>query len=152
MGQWKSELHGSDDKLPTVSQWMKTVSSEAKISIRLVKQLWIPNLFDNYSLDTESYRFRVPPSHGLFRVLEDNLEDWIENDAVLALHLSDSKKPEMTLLTLDNEMSVWSEMGAYGWKLGQVEAKPKKTSGYKTRKSNALSSALPSEPQEGAPN
>lgn len=145
MGQWKSELHGNDDKLPTLSQWIKTVSSEAILATRLVKLIWTPNLYDNYSLDTEVYRFRISPNHALFNVLEEELENWLENMTVLALQLEGTKKPSITLLTLDNEVGEWSALGDHGWKIGQVEAKPKKTSSAKTRTKSAT---LPTPPQD----
>lgn len=150
MGVWKSELHGNDDKLPTVAQWMKTVNSDAWGVTRLVKLIWTPNLYDNFSLDTEVYRFRVSPSHSLFEVLEENLELWVENMSVLALQLDSGKKSTMTLLTLDNEQAEWTALGANGWRLGQVEAKPKAKREYKTRKLRAPEQPPLSEPPEEA--
>lgn len=150
MAQWKSELHGTDDKLPTVHQWLKTVSSEAKEVTRIVKLIWTPNMFDNYSLDTEAFRVRITPNHPLFDVLEENLEEWIEQGDVLAIQLDCGRKVSITLLTLDNEVGEWSALGDHGWKMQGIEAKPKKKVEAKTRKRVGTSSSPSQDAPEGA--
>lgn len=146
---WKSEIHGNDDKLPTVSQWMKTTSKEAWEVTRLVKLIWTPNVFDNYSLDTESFRIRIGPNHSFFEVLEENLELWIEDRSVLAVSFTSDKKPQMTFELLEKEQADWSPLGDHGWKLGQVEAKQIKRAKTKTRSNSSNLVAGPQQALEG---
>lgn len=138
------------DKLPSVKQWMRTVSKEALEPVRIVKLIWLPNLFDNYSLDTEAFRLRVAPSQQLFQILEDNLDEWLETGAVLGLQIEGSKRPKITLLTLDGEECEWDALGEHGFKMSNLAAR-KKPKG-KTRASQTASTAVPtaSEAQEAA--
>lgn len=136
MPQWTSELHGTSDSLPTVSQWMKTVSTECCEATRIVKLIWCPNMYESYSLDTEAYRIRIGKGHPLFEVLEDNLDEWIQAGTVIASQVVKGRKATVILLTLDNETCEWDALGEHGWKSGQVIAKvknvPAKTSKQKS--------------------
>lgn len=146
MAQWTSELHGQSDALPTVNQWIKTVSKECAEATRLIKLIWTPNMYENYSLDTEAFRLRVPANHFLFQVLKDNLEDWINTDVVLALEIEKLKIPKVSLITLDNEQCDWDPLGEYGWKCGQVSARAKNVTS-KTRTKSAATK--PTAPESG---
>lgn len=128
MAQWTSELNNTSDSLPTVTQWLQTVSTECCEATRLVKIIWIPNLYNNYSLDTEAYRVRIAPSHSLYQTLEDHLEQWIEQGVVLGVSVEKGKSPKVTLVTLDNEECDWDALGDRGWKFGPVRAKRKNVS------------------------
>lgn len=143
MAQWTSELHGQSDALPTVNQWIKTVSRECAEATRIVKLIWCPNMYQNYSLDTEAFRLRVPEKHFLFQVLQDNLEDWINSDVVLALEIEKLKIPKVTLITLENEQCDWDPLGEYGWKSGQVTAKAKNVASKTRSKQDATKSHPP---------
>lgn len=141
MAVWTSELNNQSDSLPTLSQWVKTVSNECAESTRIVKLIWIPNLYENFSLDTEAYRFRVSPSHPLFEVVEENLEEWVETGVVVALSAEKSKILRVSLLTLDGETCDWDALGSNGWKAGPVRKTPKnvtaKTSVKRSKKNEA---------------
>lgn len=149
---WKSEIHGSDDKLPTVAQWMKSTSKDHWGAPKIVKMIWIPNLFDNYSLDTEYFRVRIGPNHGFFSVLEETLDTWVEDRSVLTVCLSDDKKPALIFDILVNERADWSPLGDYGWKLGQVEAYKLERAKTKTLKRQIQSQLALSELPEAPSN
>lgn len=139
------------DKLPSVRQWMTTVSKEALEPVRIIKLIWLPNLYDNYSLDTEAFRLRIAPNQQLFQVLEDNLDEWLETGAVLGLQIEGSKRPKITLMTLDGEECEWDPLGEHGFKMSNLTAKKKPKS--KTRSSQTAGTAIraASEAQEAAP-
>lgn len=149
MGQWTSELHGQSDSLPTVNQWIKTVSKECAEATRIVKLIWTPNMYENYSLDTEAFRLRVSPNHFLFQILEDNLEDWVNADTVLALEIEKLKIPKVTLITLDDEQCEWDVLGENGFKAGQVTAKQKKRVSKNSGTKFKAGSTGPGKPAEG---
>lgn len=150
MAQWTSELHNQSDALPTVKQWLTTISREGSQVAKIIKLIWTPNLYTNYSLDTESYRFRVTESHYLFSVIEDNLTDWIENDTVLALQIEGFKAPTMTLLTLDTEQGDWTELGTHGWKIGAISARKKDVTTKTRQKRTPLGQDVDLAPSQGA--
>lgn len=123
MPTWTSQQSSDADRLPTINQWMKTVSKEALEPVRVIKTIWCPNLYTNYSLDTESFRLRVSPENPLFSVLEDNLDEWVEQGTVIAIQIEGVKKPKIHLMTLDNESGEWDALGDFGWKLSNLERK-----------------------------
>lgn len=149
---WTQTQETDPDKLPSVRQWMNTVSAEALEPVRLVKVIWTPNLYSNYSLDTEAFRVRVKPTDALFAVLENNLDDWIENDVVLAIKIEGRKIPKVTLMTLDSEKCDWDSLGDYGWKSSNFAARKKNVQSKTRTKPATLPSdeAAPQEAQEEA--
>lgn len=142
MAIWSQTQESDADKLPSVNQWIKTVSSEALEPVRLVKMIWTPNLYDNYSLDTEAFRVRIKPKDLLFEILEANLNDWMESDVVLAIKIEGRKIPRITLMTLDSEKCDWDSLGDYGWKMSNLKSRVKNVSS----KTRLKQSTLPSEP------
>lgn len=139
---WSQTQETDPDKLPSVAQWIKTVSAEALEPVRLVKLIWIPNLYDNYSLDTEAFRVRVKPGNYLFDILQQHLEEWVEGDIVLAIKIEGRKIPKITLMTLDSEQCDWDSIGDYGWKMSNVRARKKNV----TSKTRSKSATLPPDP------
>lgn len=141
MPQFESQLNADADKLPTVKQWAASISKDGMEAVRLVKVIWMPNLYDSYSLDTECFRLRVPSTHSLFQVLEDNLEDWLEEGVVLGLQVIGKKLTKVTLMTVDSEECQWDPLGEHGWKMSQLTAKKR------TRAKTRLSQTSMPEPQ-----
>lgn len=125
MPSFEGQLNSEADKLPTVKQWMNSVSAEATIPTRIIKVIWTPNLYPSYSLDTEAYRVRVADTHFLYQVLEQNLETWIESGTVLGLNITGKKVIKVTLLTLDKEEGEWDALGEHGWKFSNLKTKKK---------------------------
>ena len=144
---WSQTQETDPDKLPSVNQWIKTVSAEALEPVRLVKLIWTPNLYDNYSLDTEAFRVRVKPGNYLFDILQQNLEEWVEGDIVLAIKIEGRKIPKITLMTLDSEQCDWDAIGEYGWKMSNVRARKKNVTS-KTRSKGATPPCDPGDTQE----
>lgn len=150
MSVYESELNSNADKLPSVFQWLKTVSKEATVPVRIVKVLWFPNLYNNYSLDTEAYRLRVSEGDSLYQVLEANLENWLESGCVIGLEVTGQKVRKIKLSILETDECDWDQLGEHGWKCSAV--RPKTNPKSKTRfKSNAAPEPTdPQQPQEGA--
>lgn len=122
MAVWTSELNNTSDALPTVTQWAKTVSAECAEATRIVKLIWCPNLYNSFSLDTEAYRVRIGENHPLYQVLQDNVEAWVEQGAVVAMQVIKGRKTSINLLTLGGEECDWDELGSHGYKAGPVRA------------------------------
>jgi len=138
------------DKLPSLKQWIRSVHKEALEPIRIVKVVWLPNLYKSYTLDTEVFRLRIGEGQQLYQILEDHLDSWLDEEVVLALQIEGSKIPKVTLMTLDNEQCEWDALGDHGFKMRNLTAKKKPRNKTRSLQSGSTPVPAPSEPQEGA--
>lgn len=123
---WTSELANTDDRLPSIKQYLKNVSKDALDVTFLIKLIWFPSSIPNYTLDTEAFRLRIPSDNYLYTVLEENLEDWVENERVIGIQIESKIPLRLTLIELESDTAPWSELGELGIKLGKVSARGKK--------------------------
>lgn len=120
------------DEVPTFSKWVKTVVDETARIPQIVEVIWLPNLYSNYTLQTRSYRFRVPKGHPYFPIIEQYLNAWKNDGSVLCLIADNFPKPTLELEVLEDSTSVWEELGDSGFKITNIKAL-KKPSAAKTR-------------------
>jgi hypothetical protein len=147
---WTSELANENDSLPTIKQWMKSVSREALDCTFILKIVWLPNLYPNISLDTEAFRVRLSPGNFLFDVVQQNIEDWIDNDRVIGIQIESRIPLKLTLLELEKDCASWDELGEHGYKIGKVSARTKKNVTGKTRSKVSSETTASEQPPEAA--
>lgn len=126
---------GSDsvsDNLPSFKQFCTSVSKDVEGTFYVVKFVWKPSLYPNFTLDTEKFRLRVPETSGLYSVLELSLPDLVESDSLLAISPTSLASRTFVLTTLDNERAIWEPLGTKGWKLAVQEKRSKKSRASKT--------------------
>ena len=113
-------------KLPSFLQWLKTLPSDSPVIHKVVKLVWFPNQFPNFTVDTESFRLRL--STQMFDQLEvsDLFEDAIQRKAVLSVVVDPAKKGEWEIEELEGETGNWEKLGESGYRCS-VEDKPKKS-------------------------
>lgn len=148
MPVWVSEIANYSDSLPTAKQWLATAIKEDLSVLRVVKLIWSPNKFQSFSVDTEFFRLRVPEEHPLYAILESHLDNWVEEDTVLALSFTSGKLPQVQLQTMDAESCTWELLGSKGYKAVRFTAKKKPVEPKPATKKSSKALAVPSEPQE----
>lgn len=152
MPQFESQLNNDADRLPTVKQWASSISKEGMEAVRLVKVIWMPNMYESYSLDTECFRLRISPNHTLFDILETHIEDWLESGAVLGLSVEGKKLTKVTLMTLDDEECEWDPLGEHGWKMSHVKAKKRPQTKTRLSQTSTPKSTPPENALQGPSN
>lgn len=138
------------DEIPTFSKWVKTVADETATIPQVVEVIWLPNLYNNYTLQTRSYRFRVPKGHPYYEIVENYLSSWIESGSVLVLTASNFPKATLELEVLEDSIGNWEELGDAGYKIAEIRG-PSKTDLKKTRIRAVQKASEPSQDRlEGA--
>lgn len=122
---FSGSVSNSDD-LPTFAHFCKSSGEEAFKPQYQIKVIWKPGLFPNFTLETERFRLRVPPSSQLFQLLEEQLEIWIDSGKSPYLRVLDPKKQTFELDFLQNTEVEWEELGTKGWKVALGSTKIKR--------------------------
>ena len=114
----------SQINLPSFLQWLKTLPSDTPKLHKVVKVVWFPNKFPNFTVDTESFRLRLSPEQFDEPELTDLFETSISRKAVLCVVVDPAEKGAWAIEELEDEVGVWEEVGTYGYKCS-VADKPK---------------------------
>ena len=122
--KYESSAKADFAKLPSFLQWLKTISTEEPIPTKVVKTVWFPNKFPNFSLDTESFRLRITVSAENLLEFQDAIESAIDNQEVLLIRVIDSEDATYSLETLPGEVGLWEALGSTGFSCS-VSDRPK---------------------------
>lgn len=128
----KGNAESQFEKLPSFMAYCKSKGKEAEGKLKVVATVWFPNKFPNFSLDTESYRLRVPSKGSDAIEITDFLETAIDEGKVLAVRCDSTKDYAYEVLVLENESGAWEQIGESGWKC-TVQDRPKQTSSRRSR-------------------
>ena len=124
------EFTGSDSKktvtLPTFRKWLTTQSKEVEGTCHVVNFVWFPNLYPNFTLDTDYYRLRISTEGIDQEKMEEQFNEVFELEQVLAVHIDDKKSAGYSLRTLDGESGEWETIGEAGYKFTIHEKKSSK--------------------------
>lgn len=119
-GNAKSEF----EKLPTFRAYCKSKGEDAQLGAKIVQLIWFPNKYPSLSLDTESYRLRIPCEKDTSTELIDFLETAVNEEQVLVIRVTDAAEFAYEIDVLPNESGDWTQIGDHGQKC-QVREKPK---------------------------
>ena len=122
--EFTSNASSQFEKLPTFLKWLRTQESQIQGTCKIVTKIWFPSKFPNFSLDTESYRLRVPITEDNELELTDLFESSIHEEKVLAIYVVDKKEAKFTIKDLEGEKGVWEELGGTGY-VCTVQDRPK---------------------------
>ena len=120
----KGNVKDNQISLPSFAQFLKTIPLEDKEFRKFIRVVWFPNKFPNFTVDTESFRLRIPVSESNQLELTDEFESSIESDKVLCVVFNPSQKGEWAIEELEGELGDWEELGSNGFKCS-VREKPK---------------------------
>ena len=110
--------------LPSFSQFLKTTPLEDKEFRKFIRVIWFPNKFPNFTVDTESFRLRIPLTDDNTIEITDEFESAIKGQKVLCVVFNPSEKGQWTIEELEGETGDWEELGSNGFKCS-VREKPK---------------------------
>lgn len=112
------------EKLPTLRAYCKSKGKEAQLGSKIIQLVWFPNKYPSLSVDTESYRLRIPCKAGNDAELLDFFESAISSGQVLVVRITDAEKFAYEIDVLPNELGEWEEIGDHGQKC-VVQERPK---------------------------
>lgn len=82
----------------------------------LVTKVWTPNVYDNFTFETEKFRVRVDDSHPLYDSLVAIIPDWFKEDMALAICVDEARDGSFDFK--DSEENVdWQKLGETGYLL-----------------------------------
>jgi hypothetical protein len=70
------EVSGKDaprEKKPTLFQFIKETSDITYPYFAGIEIIWLPGKWDNFSIETSTYRASIAPSHGLYEVIDRSI-------------------------------------------------------------------------------
>lgn len=101
------------EKLPTLRQYLRTSGKKQLPKCFLVRLVWFPGQWSNYTLQTEHFRLRVPDKHPLFPALREFVGDSDSSEIPIGIEVTDREKCEFTL-TRPKEKGAWTFIGDQG--------------------------------------
>lgn len=146
-------------KLPSFLQYCKQNKFSAEKGVKVVTTIWLPNLYESISFDTEYFRLRITPSADFYQELLQAVADWEKSELVPAIRITSAEKFAYILDTLPGELAHWEHLGESGRRitvLNRKQATKKRNvqnplSLYRDREQLTLSDG-PQEAQEGPSN
>lgn len=103
-------------ELPTWLQFLKASGKKSLPKRFLVSLIWKPGKWDNFTLQTEKFRLRIPADNAYFKELQANLETLCDKDIALFIAISDRDEGTYTLETKEDEPGHWDFIGENGVK------------------------------------
>lgn len=108
------DVRDNQIKLPSLLQWIKTIPSDSPVLHKVVKLVWFPNQFPNFTVDTESFRLRISTDRFDEAELTDFFESSIEEKKVLCVVVDPAEKGKWSIEELEDEIGEWEQLGAAG--------------------------------------
>lgn len=106
---------GTRDKLPTLRQFLKSKGNRKIPRSFLVTVIWKPGEWDNFTLETESFRLRVNKGDEMYPLLDEFTADPKTADVPVAITICDRQKGTWMFIPSEEE-GAWSEIGSNGLK------------------------------------
>lgn len=101
-------------KLPTLRQWLKTQPKELPKTLFSVKFVWLPNVYDNITLETDEFRVRVGDKSPIYKEFVEMVDNCCKNDMPIAVDLSNEEEL-FELVELEDYLAQWKTVGENGW-------------------------------------
>ena len=122
--KFSSDAKSQFNKLPSFLQYLKSLPQEDKDRSKVVKAIWFPNQFPNFSFDTESFRLRVSLGKAETQEFSESVKAAIEAEEVLSIRFNAAQGTEIEIETLEGELGKWIPIGEHGYRC-EVQDKPK---------------------------
>lgn len=123
-------------KTPTLKQFIKQNNGSCPQQSN-VKILFPPGKYDQYSLITDhDFRVSVSSLSDVYRILEENIDTWIYNQATLVVVIEDKEKA-LWSLGIDTDLNSSYESFDWGLKLSLLTKKKQETKKNRAPKAKA---------------
>lgn len=98
---------GNGRKKPTFLQWLKSCNAKQLGTWYTVQVIWFPGEWNNYTLETDEFRIRVPSTDPLYRAMVDFVND--QSTANVQLDIKASSRNSRSFLIRPKETKgLWS--------------------------------------------
>ena len=83
----------SREKKPTFNQYVKELpKDENHKHLFKIELIWFPNKWNNYNIETESFRYSVAESHPLYPAIDKNVIRWLDRDTGILFRIDDFRE------------------------------------------------------------
>lgn len=112
------EEPNTSEKLPTLKQYLKQVGKRKIKAQFFVTLIWKPGQWDNFTLQTEDFRYRVGKTSGLYGLLLQHLDELVDNEQAIAITISEDRKT-IGIVPM-KERGNWVPIGENGLRFEQI--------------------------------
>lgn len=121
-------------KLPTLRQWLKTVGEGKIAQAYMVTKVWKPNVYSNFTFETEKFRVRIDENHPLYSDLISLVPEWCKEDMALAVAVDEERDGSFEFKDLEENVD-WQELGETGYLIKVLDKRDnaKPTTGAKKK-------------------
>lgn len=131
-------------KLPTLRQWIANNTNINYDKHYAVTKIWEPNLYPNWSLETDSFIIRLPSATADVANLVQLVEQCRENCRAIGIRLDKDRKGDYFLGVFPLDEWVWRRLGSSGYSISDPTPlpQPKKPRASKKPESQVLAEEL----------
>ena len=126
--RFESNATDGQDNLPTFFQWCKANIGKTVKQKHVVTKIWLPNKFPDLTVETELFRLRISHKAPVFSAVRESVQQFVDNNLVLAISEVDLETYDYTLEVMDGETGYWVELGTSGWKCEVAKRSSKRRS------------------------
>ena len=113
--RFESNATDGQESLPTFFQWCKAHLGQTIAQKHVVTKIWLPNKYPDLTIETEKFRLRVSHKALVFSSIRESVQQFVDNNLVLAVSEIDVESYDYTLEVMEGETGHWTELGTNGW-------------------------------------
>lgn len=104
-------------KVPTLAQFLKKTKEPKSKPYNTVELVWLPDQFDNVTLQTQNYRIVLGDNHPLYKATIEYFQSESTLDTCFRIQIADWSKGTFEI-TQGKERGTWAKAGknGYRWK------------------------------------
>lgn len=106
-----SEYSVSDEKKPTIKQYLKELPKDVENIKSTVRVIWLPGRWNNYTLQCDHFRLIVSAGSELFNQLRNRVDDFTKGTKTLDVIVTDRAKVSYRLSLNNEEHGEWFFIG-----------------------------------------
>lgn len=101
-------------KKPTFKQFIKELpDNETTQLLYRIEVIWLPGQWDNYSVETDCFRYSVAKNHPLYQPIDENVIKWLDRDNGILFRVDDWKEG-IVGLSESQDFTRWERIGNAG--------------------------------------
>ena len=104
------------EKLPTLSQYIKSNKEPKSKPLHVVDLVWVPGKFDNFTLCTAVFRVVVSNRHPFYSLLKAFCADNSTAEVPIGIRITDWTGGSYQLEEPPRESGLWQELGNSGYR------------------------------------
>lgn len=100
---------------PTIAQFVKKTKEPKTKPLDVIELVWLPDKFDNVTLQTGKYRVILSDEHPLYQAVQDFLAEDRNVELAIGIRITDWKEGKFTLEEAKSR-GMWKSIGKNGFR------------------------------------